>query len=133
MRQINFSGVLVHHLAKRQSVSIDTSIMEFNFNGKGAQFTRNEFELITGLNMGPIPTEKPLHTSDQIRSEYLNGEDRITNAMVKHAFTYTKHFMEEDDIMKLSLIYLLECGILEKESQTHIDNEHLAWLKTGLF
>ena len=126
MRQINFSGGLVHHLVKRQSVSTDTSIMEFNFNGKGAQFTRNEFGLITGLNMGPIPTEKPLHTSDRIRSEYFNNEDKITNAMVKDAFTYTKHFMEEDDMVKLSLIYLLECGILGKESQTHIDNDHLA-------
>ena len=64
MRQINFSGGLVHHLVKRQSVSTDTSIMEFNFNGKGVQFTRNEFGLITGLNMGPIPIKKPLHTSD---------------------------------------------------------------------
>ena len=44
-----------------------------------------------------------------------------------------KDALEEDDMVKLSLIYLLECGILGKESQTHIDNEHLAWLKTGLF
>ena len=49
--------------------------------------------------------------------------------MVKDAFTYTKHFMEEDDMVKLSLIYLLECGILGKESQTHIDDEHLAMVE----
>ena len=46
--------------------------------------------------------------------------------MVKDAFTYTKHFIEEDDMVKLSLIYLLECGILRKNSQTRIDKEHLA-------
>ena len=49
--------------------------------------------------------------------------------MVKDAFTYTKHFMEEDDMVKLSLIYLLECGILGTESQTHIDNEHLTMVE----
>lgn len=34
--------------------------------------------------------------------------------------------MEEDDLVKLILIYHLECGLFGKESQTHIDNDHLA-------
>ncbi|KAF3455244.1 hypothetical protein FNV43_RR05692 [Rhamnella rubrinervis] len=57
---VKFSAGVVHHLLRRQVHTSDKTIMEFNFEGNTAQFRKEEFDLITGLKMGPVPTKSSL-------------------------------------------------------------------------
>ena len=58
--------------------------------------------------MGPLPTEKPNASSSRLLDDYFNNDKKITNAIVKDVFIQTKYFMEDDDILKLALLYFLE-------------------------
>ena len=129
LQRINFSAGIVHHLISRQSKGTDSTCMEFNFGGKAAKFTKQEFGIITGLRMGPLPTEMPNASPSRLLDDYFNNEEKITNAIVREVFIETKEFMEDDDILKLALLYFLECGILGKESKALIDIEHLAMVE----
>ena len=103
--------------------------MKFNFGGKAAKFTKQDFGIITRLKMGPLPTEKPNASPSKLPDNYFNNDEKITNAIVKDVFIETKHFVEDDDILKLALLYFLEYGILGKESKAHIDIEHLTMVE----
>ncbi|KAF3443381.1 hypothetical protein FNV43_RR13063 [Rhamnella rubrinervis] len=51
MQEIILSGGIVHNMIVRQAESINKDVMEFKFNGKGAIFTKREFEFVMGLKM----------------------------------------------------------------------------------
>ncbi|KAF3448065.1 hypothetical protein FNV43_RR08773 [Rhamnella rubrinervis] len=51
MRELVLSGGIIHNMIARQADSLNTEVMEFNFNDKGAIFTWKEFGLILGLKM----------------------------------------------------------------------------------
>ncbi|KAF3433378.1 hypothetical protein FNV43_RR24480 [Rhamnella rubrinervis] len=61
----------------------------------------------------------------RIKDDYFNRVDMITNAIVKDMYTNTTQWIKDDDMMKLSLLYILECGILGKESHSEIKMEHV--------
>ena len=103
--------------------------MELNSGGKAAKFTKQEFGIIIGLKMGPLPTKKPNATPSRLLDENFNNEEKITNAIVKDVFIETKQFMEDDDIQKLALMYFLECSILGKKSKALIDIKHLVMVE----
>ncbi|KAF3436907.1 hypothetical protein FNV43_RR19660 [Rhamnella rubrinervis] len=118
---------LVHYLLRRHvHTSNNMKYLEFNFGGNKAQFRKNEFGIITGLKMGPVPANNPASSYDRIRDNYFNGFDVITNAMVKDAYTNTTQWMEDDDMVKLSLLYILECSLLGKESHSEIKLDHMS-------
>ena len=79
--------------------------------------------------MGPLLTEKFNASPRRLLDYYFNNEVKITNVIVKDIFIKTKHFMEDDDNLKLALLYFLEYGILGKESKAHIDIEHLTMVE----
>ena len=93
--------------------------MEFNFGGKAAKFTKQKFGIIIGLKMGPLPTEKPNASPSRLLDDYFNNEEKITNVIVKDVFIKTKQFMEDDDILKLALLYFLEWHPREGEQSSH--------------
>ena len=62
----------------------------FNFRGKAAKFTIQEIGIITGLKMGPVPTEKPNASLSRLLNDYFNNDEKITNAIVKDVFIETK-------------------------------------------
>ena len=126
MKKIRFNSSITHHLLLRQVMCSDLQVMEFNFNGKGARFTKQEFGLITGLNCKSVSPNGPCPKSDRILNTYFNGNRRLKNSHIKHAFLNTTEFEEENDLLKLGLLYFLECGILGKDSEKFIDIEHLS-------
>ncbi|KAF3455290.1 hypothetical protein FNV43_RR05738 [Rhamnella rubrinervis] len=95
---VKFNAGVVHHLLRRQVHTFDKTIMEFNFGGNTAQ----------------------------IRDDHFSRADVITNAMVKEVSTNMTQWMEDDDMVKLSLLYILECGILGKESHNEIKMDHVS-------
>ncbi|KAF3434560.1 hypothetical protein FNV43_RR21645 [Rhamnella rubrinervis] len=64
-------------------------------------------------------------SSERIKDSYFNRFDVITNAMVKDVYTNTMQWMEDDDMVKLFLLYIPEYGILGKESHSEIKMDHV--------
>ncbi|KAF3437975.1 hypothetical protein FNV43_RR20731 [Rhamnella rubrinervis] len=99
---VKFSAAIVHHLLRSQVYTSDKTYLKFNSGGSTTQFRKNE-----------------------IRDEYFSRADVITNAMVKDVYSTTKQWIEDDDIVKLSLLYILECGLLGKESHAEVKMDHV--------
>ena len=51
INNIVLSGGIVHNMLIKQTESMNDNVMEFNFNGKGAIFTKKEFGIITRLKI----------------------------------------------------------------------------------
>ncbi|KAF3448107.1 hypothetical protein FNV43_RR08817 [Rhamnella rubrinervis] len=105
--------------------------MEFNFNGKGAIFTWKEFGLITGLKMEHSLDVTPPPSSNRIRNKYFGDIKKIRNCDIRNSFINLKHskLEDKDNMIKLTLIYFLECDTLGKESQVGINEQHLSMVE----
>ncbi|KAF3443700.1 hypothetical protein FNV43_RR13390 [Rhamnella rubrinervis] len=130
LRNITFSSAIVHHMILRQAVNHNPDGMEFNFNGCGAIFTIKEFGIITGLNIKDIDVPSP-PKSYRIINTYFGGSKCIKPKDFRQVFLGLKfkHCVEKDDMVKLSLLYILECGILGKKSQTNVDLTHFSMVE----
>ncbi|KAF3438726.1 hypothetical protein FNV43_RR21490 [Rhamnella rubrinervis] len=65
---------------------MNKDVMEFNFNGNGAVFTRKEFGIITGLKMeNTLDVPSPPY-SDRIRNRYFGHIHKIKNMDVRNVF-----------------------------------------------
>ncbi|CAL2257419.1 unnamed protein product [Prunus armeniaca] len=87
-----------------------------------AQFTRQDFCLISGLRFGEMP-EVSSGESDEIRlhKRYFINEGITCNAL-EEAFV---RCTEEDDIYKLSLVYFAELVVLGKDKHLNINLNYL--------
>ncbi|KAI5344018.1 hypothetical protein L3X38_011895 [Prunus dulcis] len=113
--KIQFSGQIVHGAVLRrvagQGVK-DLDGLSFLLGCDVAQFTRQDFCLITGLHFGEVP-EVSSGESDEIRlQERYFIDDGITCNALEEAFL---RCTEEDDIYKLALVYFAELvvGVLK--------------------
>ncbi|KAF3455508.1 hypothetical protein FNV43_RR00138 [Rhamnella rubrinervis] len=110
---------------------MNEDVMEFNFNGNGAIFTRKEFGIITGLKMkNTLDVPLPPY-SDRIRNRYFDHIHKIKNMDVRNVFINVRQnqLEYEDDFVRLALIYFLECGLLGKESQVGIILDYLSMVE----
>ncbi|KAI9185171.1 hypothetical protein LWI28_004985 [Acer negundo] len=131
MNDLKFSGQLVHHLLLRQIPSPDKSEMWFAIGGKRLRFSIQEFCLITGLECGPEPpvlSKEKGDGSGSFRSSMLNGEVRFNNktleAMFKAAFSDN-----DEDMVKLALLYFLETVLFGKDQKVYIGAQHVELLE----
>ncbi|CAL8088988.1 unnamed protein product [Prunus armeniaca] len=87
-----------------------------------AQFTRQDFCLITWLRFGEVP-EVSSGESDEIRlqKKYFIDEGITCNALEEAFLRCT----EEDDIYKLALIYFAELVVLGKDKHLNINLNYL--------
>ncbi|KAF3453787.1 hypothetical protein FNV43_RR04228 [Rhamnella rubrinervis] len=116
MRELVLSIGIIHNMIARQADSLNTEVMEFNFNDKGAIFTWKEFGLITRLKMKHSLDAIPPPSSNRIRNKYFGDIKKIRNRDVRNSFMNLKHsnLEDKDDMVKLTLIYFhnfSECGI----------------------
>ncbi len=129
MQQITFCGGWVHHMLVRQVEGKSHKYMEFNFFGKSVVFSLKEFGLVTGLKLCP-PSKAPPPYSTRLVDTYFDGSKKIKNSKLREVYLRLKRkeLAEPNDLLKLSLIYLLEVGILGKESQVNIKLEHFSFV-----
>ncbi|KAF3449700.1 hypothetical protein FNV43_RR10431 [Rhamnella rubrinervis] len=114
MHKLQFSGQVVNHMLWRQRVCDDPDIMVFNFGGSGARFTIHEFCLINGLFYGPVPSIRPT-TSGRFRDTYFGSRKfPLHNHDIVEVFSIAT-YEDDDDMVKLALLYFLETDILDKE------------------
>ncbi|BBG96889.1 BURP domain-containing protein, partial [Prunus dulcis] len=111
--KIQFSGQIVHGVVLRrvagQGVK-DLDGLSFLLGCDVAQFTRQDFCLITGLRFGEVP-------------EVSSGDNEgITCNALEEAFL---RCTEEDDIYKLALVYFAELVVLGRDKHLNINLNYL--------
>ncbi|KAF3455973.1 hypothetical protein FNV43_RR00616 [Rhamnella rubrinervis] len=122
MYKLQFSGQVVNHMLWRQCIYNDPNIMVFNFGGSSARFTIQEFCLISGLFYNLIPSTRPT-TSGHFHDTYFGGRKfPLHNHDIVEVFS-TATCENNDDMVKLALLYFLETVILSKEKPTLIPVE----------
>ncbi|KAI5327394.1 hypothetical protein L3X38_026790 [Prunus dulcis] len=123
--KIQFSGQIVHGAVLRkvagQGVK-DLDGLSFLLGCDVAQFTRQDFCLITGLRFGEVP-EVSSGESDRIRlrERYFIDEGITCNALEEAFLRCT----EEDDIYKLALVYFAELVVLGRDKHLNINLNYL--------
>ncbi|KAI5343286.1 hypothetical protein L3X38_011162 [Prunus dulcis] len=123
--KIQFSGQIVHGAVLRrvagQGVK-DLDGLSFLLGCDVAQFTRQDFCLITGLRFGEVP-EVSSGESDEIRLQerYFIDEGITCNALEEAFLRCT----EEDDIYKLALVYFAELVVLGRDKHLNINLNYL--------
>ncbi|VVA41523.1 PREDICTED: LOC109947069 isoform, partial [Prunus dulcis] len=119
--KIQFSGQIVHGAVLRrvagQGVK-DLDGLSFLLGCGVAQFTRQDFCLITGLRFGEVP-EVSNGESDgiRLRERYFINEGITCNALEEAFLRCT----EEDDIYKLALVYFAELVVLGRDKHLNIN------------
>ncbi|KAI5312339.1 hypothetical protein L3X38_041512 [Prunus dulcis] len=127
--KIQFSGQIVHGAVLRrvagQGVK-DLDGLSFLIGCDVAQFTRQDFCLITGLRFGEVP-EVSSGESDEIRLQkrYFIDEGITCNALEEAFLRCT----EEDDIYKLALVYFAELVVLGRDKHLNINLNYLTFVK----
>ena len=123
--KIQFSGQIVHGVVLRrvagQGVK-DLDGLSFLIGCDVAQFTRQDFCLITGLRFGEVP-EVSSGESDEIRLQkrYFIDEGITCNALEEAFLRCTV----EDDIYKLALVYFAELVVLGRDKHLNINLNYL--------
>ncbi|XP_016652625.1 PREDICTED: uncharacterized protein LOC103343679 [Prunus mume] len=123
--KIQFSGQIVHGVVLRrvagQGVK-DLDGLSFLIGCDVAQFTRQDFCLISGLRFGEVP-EVSSGESDEIRLQkrYFIDEGITCNALEEAFMRCT----EEDDIYKLALVYFAELVVLGRDKHLNINLNYL--------
>ena len=131
MNDIKFSGQLVHHLLLRQVRSTNKSEMWFAVGGKTFRFSIQEFCLVTGLeccNYPPAVSKEKGDSSGSFRSSMLNGEVRLNNKTLEAMFKAASSDNDED-MVKLALLYFLETVLFGKDQKVHIGAQHVELLE----
>ncbi|XP_060668546.1 uncharacterized protein LOC132799827 [Ziziphus jujuba] len=79
MKNLWFSGQLVHHLLCRQVVSNNPEVLEFNFGGSAVRFTKWEFALISGLKFCRYPSMYDMQISkgNELRTRLLDDRSDL--------------------------------------------------------
>ncbi|TXG68359.1 hypothetical protein EZV62_003294 [Acer yangbiense] len=107
------------------------SEMWFAVGGKRLRFSIQEFCLITGLECGPEPpvlSKEKGDGSGSFRSSMLNGEVRFNNKTLEAMFRAASSDNDED-MVKLALLYFLETVLFGKDQKVHIGAHHVELLE----
>ncbi|KAI5338385.1 hypothetical protein L3X38_017656 [Prunus dulcis] len=123
--KIQFSGQIVHGVVLRRVAGQGVKGLDglsFLIGCDVAQFTRQDFCLITGLRFGEVH-EVSSGESDEIRLQkrYFIDEGITCNALEEVFLRCT----EEDDIYKLALVYFAELVVLGMDKHLNINLNYL--------
>ncbi|XP_038713389.1 uncharacterized protein LOC120007258 [Tripterygium wilfordii] len=128
IKSLTFSGQLVHQLLLRQVESSDHSFgTTFNFRlaGKQATFSFEDFALVTGLACTGIPPISSLvdTSTHRLRDAYFKGNNSIKRSELESTFLGLKPQPDnEDDVVKLALVYFVEFVLLGRERSRNISD-----------
>ena len=131
MNDLKFFGQLVHQVLLRQVQSTNKSEMWFVVGGKRFRFSIQEFCLVTGLECGndpPVVRKEEGDSSGRFRSSMLNGEVRLNNKTLEALFRAASSDNDED-MVKLALLYFVETVLFGKDQKVHIAAQHVDLLE----
>ncbi|KAF3444332.1 hypothetical protein FNV43_RR14022 [Rhamnella rubrinervis] len=121
VEKLKFSGHLVNHLLFKVCVGNE---MVFDLNGSIVKFTEREFEIITGLRCGELPTLEGRAGHSRIYDTYFRGKKTVDFLTLKRVFK-NANFMDDDDRLKLAVLFFLEGVVLKRENTSPVPKEHM--------
>ena len=126
MSELTFSGILVHELLLRE---VHTSNLEdemwFYIGRKRIRFSRQEFVLITGLQMRDYPPAQQLHRKlgTRLWDTYFSGVKKLSYIFLDQWYARLNlEKMDDADAVKLSLFYFVHRVLIPRDERSGIQN-----------
>ncbi|XP_070048256.1 uncharacterized protein [Nicotiana tomentosiformis] len=121
LQGVKFCGRLIHCVLLSEIVSNDSHSMTFKVFDHEVKFTREAFQIITGLKCSSSVNFKVLRERENRLSKvYFPGKDRIElgdlwHFITSHPYGTTASFVgSHDDAVKLATIYFVESVLMGK-------------------
>ncbi|KAL0549624.1 hypothetical protein IC582_014110 [Cucumis melo] len=115
---IVFNGPLIHYLPLREVEDEGKDSISFLLGGVVCTFGRREFNIITGL-WGPKEDYIQLVGNSQLLEKFFKDMECIYVNDLEDIFL--EYEGDDDDIVKLALVYFIEISLLGKDRRTKVD------------
>ncbi|KAL0548375.1 hypothetical protein IC582_012824 [Cucumis melo] len=115
---IVFNGPLIHYLLLREVEDERNDYISFLLEGVVCTFDRREFNIITGL-WGAKDESIQLVGNSRLLEKFFKDKECIYGSDLDNIFL--EYVGDDDDIVKLALIYFIELSLLEKDRRTKVD------------
>ncbi|KAL0537547.1 hypothetical protein IC582_026525 [Cucumis melo] len=115
---IVFNGPLIHYLLLREVEDEGKDSISFLLGGVVCTFDRREFNIITGL-WGPKEDYIQLVGNSRLLEKFFKDKECIYVSDLEDIFL--EYEGDDDDIVKLALVYFIEISLLGKDRRTKVD------------
>ncbi|KAL0533928.1 hypothetical protein IC582_028203 [Cucumis melo] len=115
---IVFNGPLIHYLLLREVEDEGKDSISFLLGGVVCTFGRREFNIITGL-WGPKEDYIQLVGNSRLLEKFFKDKECIYVSDLEDIFL--EYEGDDDDIVKLALVYFIEISLLGKDRRTKVD------------
>ncbi|XP_038887035.1 uncharacterized protein LOC120077203 [Benincasa hispida] len=117
---IIFSSGLIHEALLREIVDDREECMTFNIIGSTVTFKKVEFLLVLGLWSPTLIIERTKFVGYRLRDTYFKREGLTLFDLEKE---YPEcEFANDEDVVKVSLVYYMELTMMGKDKHTSIDS-----------
>ncbi|KAL4017987.1 hypothetical protein IC575_021574 [Cucumis melo] len=115
---IVFNGPLIHYLLLREVEDEGKDCISFLLGGVVCTFGRREFNIITGL-WGPKEEYIQLVENSRLLEKFFKDKECIYVSDLEDIFL--EYEGDDDDIVKLALVYFIELSFLGKDRRTKVE------------
>ncbi|KAL0533901.1 hypothetical protein IC582_028176 [Cucumis melo] len=115
---IVFNGPLIHYLLLREVEDEGKDSISFLLGGVVCTFGRREFNIITGL-WGPKEDYIQLVGNSRLLEKFFKDKECVYVSDLEDIFL--EYEGDDDDIVKLALLYFIEISLLGKDRRTKVD------------
>ncbi|KAL0544158.1 hypothetical protein IC582_019270 [Cucumis melo] len=115
---IVFNGPLIHYLLLREVEDEGKDSISFLLGGVVCTYGRREFNIITGL-WGPKEDYIQLVGNSRLLEKFFKDKECIYVSDLEDIFL--EYEGDDDDIVKLALVYFIEISLLGKDRRTKVD------------
>nr|XP_009595878.1 uncharacterized protein LOC104092090 [Nicotiana tomentosiformis] len=127
LQGVKFCGRLIHCVLLSEIISNDSHSMTFKVFYHEVKFTREAFQIITGLKCSSSVDFKVLgERENRLSKVYFPGKDRIElgdlwHFITSHPYGTTASFVgSHDDAVKLATIYFVESVLMGKRKNRNV-------------
>ncbi|KAL4018071.1 hypothetical protein IC575_021661 [Cucumis melo] len=115
---IVFNGPLIHYLLLREVEDEGKDSISFLLGGVVCTFGRREFNIVTGL-WGPKEDYIQLGGNSRLLEKFFKDKECVYVSDLEDIFL--EYEGDDDDIVKLALVYFIEISLLGKDRRTKVD------------
>ncbi|KAM6591379.1 hypothetical protein CsatA_013984 [Cannabis sativa] len=128
MHTLVFQKELVHLILLRQlNTERDDQECWYKIGSKAVRFGVEEFSAITGFNCGGQYDLKPLSKKKMLKFKSrmfpnFGITDKVTRRDVRDVFLDQEFLIDDDDVVKMGVVYLLSCYLFGFTHDKKVDN-----------
>ncbi|KAM6543461.1 hypothetical protein CsatB_007908 [Cannabis sativa] len=128
MHTLVFQKELVHLMLLRQlNTERDDQECWYKIGSKAVRFGVEEFSAITGFNCGGQYDLKPLSKKKMLKFKSrmfpnFGITDKVTRRDVRDVFLDQEFLIDDDDVVKMGVVYLLSCYLFGFTHDKKVDN-----------